>query len=64
VAGVSLLAQDEQSFVDSQVVSAAPGSQDVLLRAPSASERGRLVIHTWDAPVAARVRIEELALVW
>jgi hypothetical protein len=64
VAGVSLLAQDERSFVDSQVVSVSPGRQDVLLRAPAASERGRLVIHTWDAPVAARVRIEELALVW
>ena len=64
VVGVSLMAPDERSFVESQVVSATSGPQTILLRAPGPSERGRLVIHTWDAPVAARVRIEELALVW
>ena len=35
-----------------------------MLRAPGPTERGRLVIHTWDAPVSARVRIDDLSLVW
>lgn len=64
VAGVSLLARDEQSFVESQVVSATPSPTGVLLRAPGPAERGRLVIHTWDTPVAARVYIDDLSLVW
>ncbi len=62
--GISLLAPDERSFVESRVVSATSGRQDVWLRAPAPLERGRLVVHTWDAPVSARVRIEELALIW
>lgn len=64
VAGVSLLARDELSFVESHVVSAMTGPIDVWLRAPRATERGRLVIHTWDVPVSARVRIDDLSLVW
>jgi hypothetical protein len=64
VIGVSLLALDEQKFVESQVVSSTPGPMTVLLPAPAPAERGRLVIHTWDAPVSASVRIDELALVW
>jgi hypothetical protein len=64
VAGVSLLARDELSFVQSQPVSATASPIEILLSAPGPAERGRLVIHTWDAPVSARVRIEELALVW
>jgi hypothetical protein len=64
VAGISLLASDEKSFVESQVVSAAACPHDVMLRAPSRGERGRLVIHTWDAPMSARIRIDDLSLVW
>src|SRR5579872_1060079 len=64
VAGVSLLSADERRFVDSQVVSPTRDAVTVLLKAPNASERGRLVVHTWDAPGSARVHVEELALVW
>jgi hypothetical protein len=64
VIGVSLLSPNEEKFVESQVVSSTPGPMTVLLAAPGPAERGRLVVHTWDAPVSARVRIDELALVW
>ena len=64
VIGVSLLSPDEQVFVDSQVVSSAAKPVNVLLLAPDLTERGRLVIHTWDTPVPARVRIDDLSLVW
>lgn len=62
--GVSLLSPDEQTFVESQVVSSAAKPVNVLLQAPDLAHRGRLVIHTWEAPTSARVRIDELALVW
>jgi hypothetical protein len=35
-----------------------------MLAVPDLARRGRLVIHTWDTPVSARVRIDELSLVW
>jgi hypothetical protein len=61
--GVSLLTADEGAFVHSQVVS--PTDQaDVMLAVPDLAQRGRLVIHTWDTPVSARVRIDDLSLVW
>ena len=34
-----------------------------LARAPRPAERGRLVVHTWDVPEAARVRIDD-SVVW
>lgn len=61
--GVSLMTPDEKAFVQSQVVSSA-GPANVLLAVPDLAQRGRLVIHTWDAPVAARVQIDDLSLVW
>ncbi len=64
VIGVSLLSTDEQRFVGSQVVGSAPRSVNVLLQVPDVAQRGRLVIHTWDQPAPARVRLEELSLVW
>jgi hypothetical protein len=64
VAGISLLARDELSFVESQVVSATSNPMDVLLRAPGPMDRGRLVIHTWDVPASARVRIDDWSLIW
>jgi hypothetical protein len=62
--GISLLSTDERKFVDSQVVSATADPVDILLKVPERRERGRLVIHTWDAPDAARVCVEDLSLVW
>ena len=61
--GVSLLTADEGAFVQSQVVSPSDGA-DVMLAVPDLARRGRLVIHTWDTPVSARVRIDDLSLVW
>jgi hypothetical protein len=61
--GVSLLTPDESAFVHSQVVSSA-APVDILLPVPDAARRGRLVIHTWDIPVSARVQIDDLSLVW
>jgi hypothetical protein len=60
--GVSLLTADESAFTQSQVVS--PGDGEVLLAVPDVGRRGRLVIHTWDAPVPAQVRVEDLSLLW
>jgi hypothetical protein len=63
--GVSLLSPDEQVFVQCQGVSASGANLvNVLLEAPAIAQRGRLVIHTWDTPEVARVRIDELSLVW
>jgi hypothetical protein len=61
--GVSLLAPDGSAFVQSQVVSSA-GPATVLLSVPDVTRRGRIVIHTWDTPVAARVQIDDVSLVW
>jgi len=61
--GVSLLTPDGSAFVQSQVVSSASAS-NVVLAVPNPRERGRLVIHTWDHPVSARVEIEDLSLIW
>ena len=61
--GVSLLTQDEKAFVESQVVS-SPAAVNVALQVPDLKQRGRLVIHTWDAPEAGRVRIDDVLLVW
>lgn len=62
--GVSLQTPDGTAFVDTQVVSSSDRALDAILRVPDVAERGRLVIHTWDAPQSARVRIEDVSLVW
>jgi len=63
--GVALLTRDESAFVDAQLVGGSPDSIIVVLNVPKArEERGRLVIHTAEAPESARVVLEELALVW
>jgi len=49
--------------VQSQVVS-SEAPVDVLLAVPDLAERGRLVIHSWDSPASARVRIDDLSLIW
>ena len=62
--GVGLLTPDEREFEATTVVSPAAEPQNVLLPVTDANRRGPLVIHTWDLPVSARVRIDELSLVW
>jgi hypothetical protein len=61
--GLSLLTADERAFVDSQVVS-SPVVETVVLSVPDVKAAGRLVIHTWDAPQGARVRVDDLSLIW
>jgi len=61
--GVSLLTPDGRAFVQSQVASST-SPVDVLLAVPDLTRRGRLVIHTWDSPMAAQVHIDDLSLVW
>ncbi len=60
--GVSLLSRDEKEFVESKIVGGG-APPDVLLPVDPA-QRGRLVLHTWDTPAAARIRIEHVSLVW
>jgi hypothetical protein len=62
--GVSLQTADEIAFVDTQVVAPSAETVTVRLRVWDLARRGRLVVHTWDAPVGARVWIDELSLVW
>jgi SAM-dependent methyltransferase len=61
--GVSLETPDGRAFVQSQVASSSDQA-NVLLSVPDLAQRGRLVIHTWDMPVSARVQINDLSLVW
>jgi hypothetical protein len=61
--GVSLLSRDEKVFVESKLVGPG-GSKSVLLTVGDPLEAGRLVIHTWGEPVAARVSLEDVSLVW
>jgi hypothetical protein len=62
--GVSLLTPDGKEFVERKVVASNATPPFVLLPVADLVQRGRLVIHTWDTPVSARVRVEELSLVW
>lgn len=62
--GVSLLSSDEKVFVESKLVSPSSDAADVLLPVADLAYHGRLVIHTWDTGESARVRIEDLSLVW
>jgi hypothetical protein len=62
--GVSLLTPDGKEFVESRIVASTAGPALVLLPIADIVQRGRLVIHTWELPVSARVRVEELSLVW
>jgi hypothetical protein len=63
--GVSLLTLDGKEFVQSKIVVASSAAPTiVLLPVADVVQRGRLVIHTWDTPASARVRVEEVSLVW
>jgi len=62
--GVGLLSLDEKEFVETQVVSSAAEPVNVMLPVADLARRGPLVIYTWAAPESARVRIDDLSLVW
>jgi hypothetical protein len=62
--GVGLLDRNGVDFAVRRALS--PGCQpvDVMLPVDDPSNPGRLVVQTWAAPVPARVRIDELTIVW
>jgi hypothetical protein len=62
--GISMLTPDGNAFVESRIVTSTPRAEAVLLSAGDLTQRGRVVIHTWDTAEAARVRIDEMSLVW
>jgi hypothetical protein len=62
--GVGLVAENGRDFSVRRAVAPRPRSSTLMLPVASVSRPERLIIQTWAVPAAARVRIEELALVW
>jgi hypothetical protein len=62
--GVGLLSEDGASFVHSRRILPALESFPVFLPVTNHSVSSRLVVHTWDVPEPARVRIEDVTFVW
>jgi len=62
--GVSLLTPDGKAFIEQKIVASSDAAAFVLLPVADIAERGRLVIHTWETPASARVRVDEVSLVW
>jgi hypothetical protein len=62
--GLGLLGQNGADFTVRRALSPARQPIDVLLPVADLSSPGQLVIHTWAAPVAAHVQVEEVSLVW
>jgi len=62
--GIGLLAANGRDFLVRRALSTRPTAVDVMLPVEAVSHAGRLVVHAWAAPVSARVRIEELTLLW
>jgi hypothetical protein len=63
-AGVGLLNADGSVFVESRRILPAIESVKVFLPVADASAASRLVVHAWDVPEPARVRLEDIAFVW
>jgi len=62
--GIGLLADNGTDFLVRRALSPRPAVVETLLPVADLSHPGRLVVQTWAAPVSARVRIEDLTLVW
>jgi hypothetical protein len=62
--GIGLLSADGKQFVQSQAVCEGSTSSTVLLSIADITSPGRLVFHTWQQPVGARIRIEDISVVW
>ncbi len=60
--GIGLLADDGTTFTVRRAV--APSEDDAELWLPTEDAAGRLVVQTWDAPVAAAVRIVSIETRW
>jgi len=62
--GIGLLAANGTDFLVRRALSPRAAAVEVMLPVADLSSLGNLVVHTWAAPVPARVRIDDLALVW
>jgi len=62
--GVGLLAGDGVNFTVRRALSPRQHPLDMLLPVADMRQPGTLVIQTWAAPASARVRIDELSIVW
>ena len=62
--GVGLLNADGSSFAQSRRILPAIESIPVFLPVADSSVSSRLVVHTWDVPESARVRIDDVSFVW
>jgi hypothetical protein len=62
--GIGLLSADRSSFVQSRRILPSIESIPVFLPVADASASSRLVVHTWDIPESARVRIDDVSFVW
>ncbi len=62
--GVGLLERNGVDFSVRRALSPGRQAVDVLLPVADPASPGSLVVHTWAAPISARVRVDELSLVW
>jgi hypothetical protein len=62
--GVGLLSADGSSFTQCRRILPAIESIPVFLPVADAAVSSRLVVHTWDVPESARVRIDDVTFVW
>jgi hypothetical protein len=63
-AGISVLTVDQSAFIRTKRVAPSVHTQTIYLELDTQGEIGPLVVHTWEAPSSARVRLEEIAFVW
>lgn len=62
--GLGLLGPNGRDFTVRRAISPTRRSIDVDLPVADLANPGTLVVTTWAAPISARVRIDEVALVW
>jgi hypothetical protein len=62
--GVGLLNADGSAFVESRRIVPGIESQSVFLPVADFRAPSQFVVHTWDVPEGARVRLEDIAYVW
>ena len=62
--GVALLNSDKSTFLECRRVDPGSESEIVLLPVRDRLTSGPVVVHTWDLPESARVRIDDISVVW
>jgi hypothetical protein len=62
--GVGLLTADQSAFAESRQIPPGLESAPVFLPVTDTAAASQLVVHTWDVPAPARVRIEAITFVW